>query len=328
MPTIRRPIVWVIFVFSVAGAAANAHGATVCAVCGEKILGAHKTDDGLVYHPEHFTCDHCLQPIEAAYIKSVGKNYHKACYEDHIAPYCKICSSIIEDQYRLSYWGDIYHARHEEESVACDFCNRPIAGPFGDGMVEFPDGRQLCGVCGPSAVVAPDTAWALLLDISEILDNAGIVVDPFSVNLVLVEQDELNAFSGERAGFTGFTEYTIGRDDTGEKRYLSSKIYLLEGMPRTQAISTLAHELMHVWQIVEGPPKLDPLLAEGSGNYASVIVLNKIGGKESEYIVDSMVADEDPVYGDGFRLVKSYVEANGLAALLEELQQSNPELRR
>jgi hypothetical protein len=53
------------------------------------------------------------------------------------------------------------------------------------------------------------------------------------------------------------------------------KVYILHGMPRIDAIATLAHELTHVWQSVHGRLENDPAFAEGSCNYASYLVLGQ-----------------------------------------------------
>jgi hypothetical protein len=42
--------------------------------------------------------------------------------------------------------------------------------------------------------------------------------------------------------------------------------------------------------------------------------------------MEYMVKNEDPVYGDGFRRVKRYVEKHGLVAWLDLLREKNPSL--
>jgi hypothetical protein len=88
-------------------------------------------------------------------------------------------------------------------------------------------------------------------------------------------------------------------------------------MPRVEMIGTLAHELTHVWQFLHGRLRSDRALSEGSCNFASYWVLRQMApGEESDFIIESMLRDEDKIYGEGFRRVKRYVEQNGISGWL------------
>jgi hypothetical protein len=88
-------------------------------------------------------------------------------------------------------------------------------------------------------------------------------------------------------------------------------------------VSTLAHELTHVWQFMAGRLKNDRALSEGSCNYAAYLVLQHYGGKQTEYAISNIIDDKDEIYGDGFRRVKRFAEENGIAAWLELLRKKN-----
>jgi hypothetical protein len=103
-------------------------------------------------------------------------------------------------------------------------------------------------------------------------------------------------------------------------------VYLLNGMPRAQMAATAAHELMHVWQFRNSKLRQDPALSEGSCNFASYLVLRRIGGQDADYVIDGMLTDPDSIYGEGFRRVKAFAEKNGMPAWLRLLKAKNPDL--
>jgi hypothetical protein len=43
----------------------------------------------------------------------------------------------------------------------------------------------------------------------------------------------------------------------------------------------------------------------------------------SEYVVTSLIGDENDIYGEGFRRVKRYAEAEGTDAWLDRLEKKN-----
>ena len=92
------------------------------------------------------------------------------------------------------------------------------------------------------------------------------------------------------------------------------------GLPRFDFTGALAHELMHVWLFSNAPTDIDPAFREGSCNYAAYLALQKYSDKEALFVIDRMLQDPDPIYGDGFRRVKEFVEEKGIRYWLHYLQ--------
>jgi hypothetical protein len=300
-----------------------------CGACGRPIEGSHFETGGRFFHPECFACEHCKEPIKGPFTTFRGKNYHTACFEEHVALRCAVCGGIIEGQYLLDYWGNAYHTRHKNEALQCDFCQRFIVGTLGDGMKRLPDGRTLCSKCAPAAVVSIREARSIVAHVAGELTRFGIHVDSRPIELRLVGQGEMARIAENKAHEAkGFTDYTVKKGPFGNVQAEKVKIYLLHGMPRTQFVGTVAHELMHVWQFQRGCLNQDPALSEGSCNYASYLVLTRSGGLEAEFVIDGMLKDPDPVYGSGFRRVKMYVEREGVRAWLRALEKRHPDLVR
>jgi hypothetical protein len=299
----------------------------VCAACGQVIRESYFETGGKVYHARCFTCARCGKPIEGEFTVFKGKNYHTPCFENHVALRCAVCGGIVQGQYLLDYWGNAYHPRHKNDVIQCDFCQRFIVGSLTEGMKRLRDGRALCSICAPGSVTNVRDARAILVDAADKLRSVGIDVDCDRVELALVGGDELARIAGNRSNDTkGFTDYWVSKSLFGKVNGETVKVYLLYGMPRVQMASTAAHELMHVWQFRKGRLDQDAAISEGSCNLASYLVLRKLGGQEAEFVIDGMIRDPDPVYGDGFRLVKAYTEEKGISPWLRLLREKNPDL--
>jgi hypothetical protein len=103
-----------------------------------------------------------------------------------------------------------------------------------------------------------------------------------------------------------------------------ANFYLLTGMPETEMVQTLAHELMHVWQGVHNSLEEDDTLREGSANYAAYLVMKRMGSKEAQFVITCMLEDPSPVYGGGFRRVKKYGDKHGARQTLELIAGDHP----
>jgi len=295
----------------------------VCQACGQAIEGPYFETGGAYYHPEHFTCAYCDSPITGTYTIYKNHNYHTQCFERHSALRCRVCNGVISGKYILDYWGNAYHTDHEGNVPRCDFCARFIVGELADGMIRFRDGRCLCGICAPTSVTDLDEADELLEEVAADLAPFGIRIDTRDIDLHLLSKSGLQQYSGQGHGTTGFTDYYVKKNLFGRTVEKRIRVNLLYGMPRTEMIGTLAHELTHVWQFTHGVLDQNADFSEGSCNYAAYLVLRKRGGTEEEFIIETMLKDHDPVYGEGFRSVKSFAEANGLSAWLDLLKQKD-----
>jgi hypothetical protein len=285
----------------------------VCAGCGREISDDYFETRGKFYHADCFQCSQCGKAITGSYVIHKQKNFHKKCFDTHIALKCDVCGGVIEGQYLLNFWGNAYHPEHLGKILQCDFCNRLIVGKLVRNTVRLPDGRHLCGECRPSAVMSADKANQLMLEVAEHLENYGLEVDSGRIELFLVDQDSLSQIASGRSDDTkGFTDYTVKKNLFGTVRDETIYVYLLYGMPEVQMKGTIAHELCHVWQFTQGCLDQDQVLSEGSANFASYLVLRQDGSPEAEFIIDNMMHDDDPAYGEGFRKVKNYVEEKGL----------------
>lgn len=299
-----------------------------CFSCGQPIEGAFFETKGAFYHPEHFTCAQCSRPITGAYTTYRSENYHNECFRDHIARRCSLCRQIIEGQYVVDYWGNAYHAWHERGVPSCDFCDRLITSDLERGGVRFSDGRYLCRICHASSIKRIGQARVLMAQVATQLERIGMHFDLVDLELHLIGIKRMQKLANYRShDLRGFTDYHEERNLFGRTKRRQIDVYLLYGMPRVEMIGTLAHELTHVWQFLNGRLDSDRALSEGSSNFASYWVLKQMApGEETNFIIESMLRDEDAVYGEGFRRIKRYVEQEGIANWLALMAQKDAKL--
>lgn len=304
--------------------ASNAPAASpVCAVCGKSITGASFSTKGAIYHPECFRCSYCDRPITGPYSEYKGKNYHNDCFERHVALKCALCGEIIRGEYLQDFWGNSYCLRHERNAPVCDSCGRFISEQTTGGGVRYDDGRYICNLCRPKSVTDIDDILLLVHDVAERMKTMGMKVDYDGIRIHLIGRDEMQRLSGHHSqGLRGFTDYREEYRVFGKSYDRRMDMYLLYGMPRMELISTIAHELGHVWQFNHGRFKNERAWNEGSCNYTAYLVLGAYPGRESAFFRTSLTRDDDDVYGQGFRRVKNLAETAGRKEWLHYLARS------
>lgn len=296
----------------------SAQGIVRCAVCGQIVLGEYIEAEKLYFHDDHFRCEYCKKPIDGTYVPVDGKFYHGACYQKHLVVVCVVCNKVILEEHSENYWGDAWHNEHNTNTPACDFCGRFIVGGIAANRVDLPDGRRLCGLCGPASVRTVEAVRALASGVVESLRGHGIGVSMAGIPLLMLGRDRLQVLAPDPAHtLTGYTTYLFEPDGDPDESTFS--IMLLEGMPATEMAFTVAHELMHVWMAKHRVSQDDVPWIEGSCHYAAYLVMQDENTRESGFQMDRTEAATDSIYGGGFRRVKRYVDKNGVEAWLDAL---------
>lgn len=299
-------------------------GERICGNCGEEIKGPHFETAGKYYHPDHFRCDYCNRSIDGAYTDYKEKSYHRECFREGVALRCSLCGGIISGEYILDYWGNSYHKHHKSDAPSCDSCSRFIAENITGGGVRYDDGRYICEICHKTSVTSIDEIVRLVEQVARQMATFGMGPDFKGMNVHLIGRDEMQKLAGQHsAGLRGFTDYSEKWRFFGRASGRKLDIYFLYGMPRRELISTIAHELAHVWQFNHGRFQNDRKLREGSCNYAAFLVLGHYPGQKSAFFRSTMLNDPDERYGDGFRRVKVFAEAEGTKVWLDHLRKED-----
>jgi hypothetical protein len=168
-------------------------------------------------------------------------------------------------------------------------------------------------------------AQSILSSVKSSLQSFGVSINLYRIGLILVDKGELKTIAAENGSYTdprGFAKYSYWKtgSETTKREFT---IYILNGMPLKEFEAVAAHELMHIWQYINAPEKLEPQLAEGSAEYVSFLHMSKQHDDYSNYIVYKIENNDDNIYGDGFRRVKRIVDKKGFNYLLNHLRKSN-----
>jgi hypothetical protein len=322
-----KAAVFLIFCLVVAGvgaAAADNGEEYVCHECGEKITDSYFKTDGVYYHADCFVCAYCSRPIQGIYTSYHGDSYHTKCFENHVGKRCAICDGLINGEYLIDFWGNTYHPTHRDETRECVYCGRFIAPRTTGGGIRYSDDRYICNLCRDTAVTTKDEAYLILAEVARHMAGFGMDVELGEIKLHVVGLEDMQKKSGKGSyRLTGFTDFEETKGLFGVLSRREIDVYVLYGLPRIDAVSTLAHELAHVWQFSAGRLKNDAAFAEGSCNYAAYLVLQNYTGKSRDYVVVNLAEDENEIYGEGFRRVKRYAESEGIDTWLDRLASEN-----
>ncbi|NDC41785.1 MAG: protein DA1, partial [Chitinophagia bacterium] len=130
-----------------------------------------------------------------------------------------------------------------------------------------------------------------------------------NVPVVLTDSDTLNRKTGgpalpTQSAALGLTETTT----TGP--YHRYTIYMLYGLPLLEFEAVLAHELLHTW-LHEHDVEMSQPEVEGFCNIGAYMLLTNARNKHGEILKQDMVANPDPVYGEGFMKMLRMVQREG-----------------
>jgi hypothetical protein len=86
-------------------------------------------------------------------------------------------------------------------------------------------------------------------------------------------------------------------------------VYVLYGLPRKKLIEVCGHELAHDWMQENYPKTQDSKLKEGWAEYIATRINELYDQAEMN---KRMEENKDPVYGDGYRMVRDFIKQNGI----------------
>jgi len=112
----------------------------LCHNCGKTIAGEVMQAMGKYFHPEHFACIRCKQPLGTAtfFQQGDGEAACESCYMNYLITKCAYCGGVITDQC-VSALNQKWHPNH----FICQQCSKG----FPDGNFFEKDGKPYCATC-------------------------------------------------------------------------------------------------------------------------------------------------------------------------------------
>eukprot|EP01113_Clastostelium_recurvatum_P030880 TRINITY_DN37_c0_g1_i1.p1 TRINITY_DN37_c0_g1~~TRINITY_DN37_c0_g1_i1.p1 ORF type:complete len:533 (-),score=158.98 TRINITY_DN37_c0_g1_i1:142-1740(-) len=108
----------------------------VCQSCRKPILGEVIQALGKTFHPEHFVCGNCQNPLGTSnFYEQDGAPHCERCYQDLFCSRCAHCDESILDRC-ITALGKKWHIHH----FVCTTCLKPFEG----GSFFERDGRPYC----------------------------------------------------------------------------------------------------------------------------------------------------------------------------------------
>jgi len=295
-----------------------------CTHCGKAISGKYVTLEGKAYHQtcyrDHIQprCDQCGDVIEGKYTILDGKKYHEDCYTEHIALRCDVCNDPLLGKYYTDFWGNSFHASHDDEYPKCNSCGRLICDELTGGGFSLGDGRFSCSICNETAVEGTFLLESSRDYVRTLLQSNGLLNLPADIPITLVDRWELRRMSSSYSdAMNGFTQHNI-QTRNGQVISSSSHIYILSNLPLTMFKAVLAHEMMHVY-LFQRDLDLPSHITEGFCNLGSELVYRDIPSEYARFRLETMWEDRDPDYGEGYRQMSRRLEAGGWRRLLDDL---------
>ncbi|MEB3224091.1 MAG: protein DA1 [Candidatus Sericytochromatia bacterium] len=219
----------------------------------------------------------------------------------------------------------MFHADDPQPEV-CVHCEHPLAGnsPFGQPLRNA-EGRIVCPQCAADAVVDVAAAEAALARVRATMTGWGMQFPWGPIPVRLCSGPALKRLMPEQRGgeLSGVcnTEYSR-KLPWGKPKVSKLEIAMLRGLPTLQFERTLAHELTHAWMALNGcPMQQAAAFREGACDLAAYYYLQRVGTREATHLKRRMMANPDPVYGEGLRRQLRFAQAHRVSGMLAQLKQ-------
>lgn len=278
-------------------------------------------------------CAHCGQPCRGGFERNGQRYCSKECLATTF-PQCQACGQPFPH-------GAMVTGGDGQERFFCEKCVvKPrcfcCAMPAAEG--ELADGRRLCRECAKTAVANHDAMCKVAEAVRrrmrtelgigtdrpvrfELVDRPALVARGSGRNpereLGLYCHAETVERTTRRLSVGGLVISETVSEQTSDEQ---NTILLLTHLSLAKLREVVAHELAHEW-MQERYPNLDDLtLKEGWAEYVAAQVNVRYG---QEAMNRRMENNSDPVYGDGYRLVKQLAEQEGMDGLSRLFAEAN-----
>ena len=294
-----------------------------CGQCGKSIRGRYvKTQKNNYCSQRCFRrtlpkCERCGKACEKGFVTMMQKKFcSKICMEQTFR--CSVCRKGMSSNVTIMttpQGRQVMLCPACCQGPKCYFCALPH-----DGRI-LSDGRNICTACQQTAVKDPEMVRRLFRQVRYALSRWYGFDNTHPIELKVVDYQELEkvgkniyqAAGGRRLALMQYQqEFQERVSGSGKKQRIITRevcrIYVLKSTPELMLRDALAHELTHDHLRHKIGQVKDLTSEEGFCELVASLYNARTGKPEMN---KSKEANQDPVYGAGFRKMRSIYQKTG-----------------
>lgn len=232
---------------------------------------------------------------------------------------CVVCGKEIEGRYWMDTWGNCSCVEHEPK--ICHSCHRLIGRYSTYSSVSGQIGFQVdatnavCGLCQETCINSSSAIVKSTEFVMKLLGKAGFHIHREGIKAIKVVTHE--KMYDMAPGAAGLCRAML----TSDPKKTTAEIFILNGLPKIQFESVLAHETLHFWVFYNGVE--DGESVEGFCNIGSSLVLNYYSSRAASHLADHLkgLANNNPDYLYGVKFIeqKKKLQALGWENYINEI---------
>lgn len=336
------------------GQPARGQNSEKCTGCKKPIHAEYLLVKGKAWHPDCFTCEECKKPLvnghrggvnahgrrsqSGAYIEHDGAYYHSQCYAEAFNKTCDVCASPLVGRYFSDGRGYQFCAHHTKQLPRCFSCQRLICQSITGGGVRLSDGRALCHICKPSAIVDAKSAQQAFAEAKHFLKQVNFDLSGYDIPLALTDQRAMRGRLNRaergldaRRAACGQTRTVIQKQGKRVVKREVTGIAILHHLSYIHFTSIAVHELCHAWLFYNEVGPLPLRVEEGLCVFMEYRFLKYMVDRKSvpgstlheegSFLMRMIEENQDLIYGWGFQAAMAAVKKHGFAATLKSLRE-------
>ena len=267
-----------------------------------------------------------------------GESFHtekgffcsKKCVDSMHLPHCNRCRKTFREGRKLpTAYGEFYYCVPCSQFAGCLICERP-----GKNMRKLDNGNYLCRDCDKDVINSLPQLQRLFNQVRSTLTTRLNFRNDHKIKLVMrsfgqnrnVRLDRPREFGLYRYRGKEITTkplpFDFWRDKKTSVRYEdeSCTIEVMDSLPAIKAAEVIAHELAHDYMKHRWYYIKDDKLREGFAELAAAEYNRMTGNEKWNYRMD---INPDKIYGDGYRMMKSYLDKEGWDGVCRRLDEAN-----
>lgn len=194
--------------------------------------------------------------------------------------------------------GDIVKISFSE--TQCVFCGRTLSAAQ---IHLLNDGRQRCFTCNESAIDHVLQVEPLYSKVRQFFKEVYLVNLPTDIELSVLSPADIHKMSNLKFIPEAGNPRLTGKASIDSEGNL--KVLIENGSPKIQTLSTLAHELTHIWQyenLQVDLLQIDEL--EGFASWVEVHMMTQMGEIPYANMLKEQLLNRQDPYGRGYRLIE------------------------